>query len=110
MTAYLQTSRQANRALGRALQRGYNRVNDVASLSIPTVMLAGECDRHITPASSKETADALNAHWIEYPNTAHLFPWEVPQQVQHDIQQWLNEQGLLTAIGHSVVTNKSDEL
>lgn len=110
VTAYLQTSQQANRALGRALQRGYNRVTDLASLSIPTVMLAGECDRHITPASSKQTAEVLNAHWIEYPNTAHLFPWEVPQQVQHDIQQWLNEQGLLTLTGNSLVANESDDV
>ncbi|MEM9568427.1 MAG: alpha/beta hydrolase [Cyanobacteria bacterium P01_E01_bin.34] len=110
VAAYLQTSRQANRALRRALQRGYNRVTDVESLSIPTVMLAGECDLHITAASSKETADALNARWIEYPNTAHLFPWEVPRQVQNDIQQWLNEQDLLAPTDNSLPPNTSNNV
>lgn len=110
VTAYLQTSRQANRALTRALKQGYNRVTDVASLSIPAVVLAGECDRHITAASSKETAEALNARWIEYPNTGHLFPWEVPDRVQHDIQQWLNDRDYLQANNDDYRPNKNDDI
>ena len=103
VSAYLQTSRQAHQALARALRQGYNRVSDVAQLSIPTVMLAGDCDRHITAASSWETAEALNARWLEYSNTGHLFPWEVPEQMQQDILQWLSECDLLPSTGDSQV-------
>lgn len=89
ISAYLKTSRQAHMALANAMRRGYNRLQDITDLSIPAVMLAGECDRHITAASSKQTADALNARWVEYADTGHLFPWEVSEHVQKDIKQWL---------------------
>ena len=53
-------------------------------------MLAGEQDRHITADSSQETARHLkNSQWQCYPNTAHLFPWEIPQQLLEDIDIWL---------------------
>ena len=88
--AYWQTSKYATRALVQALSAGYNRLSDLAAVTCPCLVLAGECDRHITPASSLETAQHLKAsRWICYGNTAHLFPWEIPQQVCRDIDQWL---------------------
>ena len=94
--AYLQTSLKARAALARALRKGYDRLEVTSKLMAPTLVLAGECDRHITLTSSQETAAALtNAQWIEYPDTAHLFPWEVPERVQKDILQWLANQALL---------------
>jgi pimeloyl-ACP methyl ester carboxylesterase len=88
--AFLRTSRPASRALRQALGQGYNRLGDLNQIQVPCLMLYGECDRHIIPATSQETAAQLpNCHTIAYPNTAHLFPWEVPQQVQADIDQWL---------------------
>ncbi len=90
MPAYLQTSQQATRALFRAIRQGYNRLPDVAQIQCPCLVLAGECDRHITAVSSQETAKTLpNAEWHCYPNTAHLFPWEIPTQVLTEIDQWI---------------------
>ena len=90
--ALLQMSRHADAALSQAIRAGYNRVPDIKSLEIPALMLCGECDRHITADSSLETAKALpNCEARCYPNTAHLFPWEIPDVVNADIQNWLTE-------------------
>lgn len=90
MPAYLQTSRHATRALFSAIQQGYNRLSDLAQIQCPCLMLAGECDRHIAAASSLETLAHLpNAESHCYPNTAHLFPWEIPEQVLADIDRWI---------------------
>ncbi|MGB3299026.1 MAG: alpha/beta hydrolase [Phormidesmis sp.] len=88
--AYWRTSRHAETALFSAIRAGYNRVPEVKTLTIPALMLCGECDHHITAASSLETARALpNCEAHCYPNTAHLFPWEIPEQMNADICQWL---------------------
>jgi len=88
--AYFKTSASAERALNQALRAGYNRLPDLPQIQVPCIMLAGECDRHITAASSQETAQALpHCEWRCYPNTAHLFPWEIPQQVLNDIDRWV---------------------
>ncbi|MEH2327124.1 MAG: alpha/beta hydrolase [Nostoc sp.] len=88
--AYLQTSPAATRALYTEIQSGYNRLLDLPQIQCPSLVLAGEQDRHITSNSSLETAQHLNnSQWQCYPNTAHLFPWEVPQQVLNDIDHWL---------------------
>ncbi len=90
LSAYLQTSKAATQALSVALRSGYNRLEDLERIECPTLMLAGAADRHITADSSRETAQHLkNCDWKCYPNTAHLFPWEIPDQVLSDIDQWL---------------------
>ncbi|WP_036480446.1 alpha/beta fold hydrolase [Myxosarcina sp. GI1] len=87
--AYLQTSAAASKALNRAIGEGYNRLADLEKIEIPCLVLAGESDRHITVDSSRETARHLKyCHWKSYPH-AHLFPWEIPQLVLTDIEQWL---------------------
>ncbi|MFN6462008.1 MAG: alpha/beta fold hydrolase [Nostoc sp. DedVER02] len=92
VTAYLQTSPAATRALYSAIQSGYNRLSDLPQIQCPSLVLAGEQDRHITSDSSLETARHLqNSQWQCYSNTAHLFPWEVPQQMLNDIDHWLEE-------------------
>ena len=92
MPAYLQTSRYATRALSSALQQGYNRLADLSQIQVPCLVLAGACDRHITAASSQEMLPQLAiAQWRCYPNTAHLFPWEIPHLVLADIDQWLQQ-------------------
>lgn len=88
--AYLQTSTSATRALYSALRLGYNRLEDLEQIHCPSLVLAGSQDRHITADSSLETAQHLkNSQWQCYPNTAHLFPWEIPQQLLSDIDRWL---------------------
>jgi pimeloyl-ACP methyl ester carboxylesterase len=90
MPAYLQTSPAATRALYSAIQSGYNRLADLRQIQCPGLVLAGEQDCHITVDSSLETAQHLNnCQWQCYPNTAHLFPWEVPHVVLNDIDHWL---------------------
>jgi pimeloyl-ACP methyl ester carboxylesterase len=88
--AYLQTSPAAHRALNRALAKGYNCLNSLDKIAIPCLVLAGANDRHITSESSHETAKKLkNCQWQCYPDTAHLFPWEIPDLVLEDIDSWL---------------------
>jgi pimeloyl-ACP methyl ester carboxylesterase len=90
MSAYLQTSAAATRALNIALKAGYNRLSDLERIECPCLVLAGEADRHITAESSRETAQHLqNCQWQCYPNTAHLFPWEIPARVLSDIDRWI---------------------
>ncbi len=94
--AYLHTSRYAEAALFQAIRAGYNRLPDIRGLSIPALVLCGECDRHITAESSLETARALsNSQAHCYPTTAHLVPWEIPDQMNADIGQWLSEHSAL---------------
>lgn len=89
--AYWQTSQSASKALAKSLKAGYNRLEDLQRLELPCLMLAGEQDRHITAQSSQETAQNLpNCRWQCYPQTAHLFPWEIPNLVLQDIDQWLD--------------------
>ena len=93
--AYLQTSTAANRALNEAIAGGYNRSADLARIEIPCSILAGECDRHITASSSEQTARNLpKGEWKCYPQTAHLFPWEIPDLVLQDIEKWLSENSI----------------
>ncbi|NJN85357.1 MAG: alpha/beta hydrolase [Leptolyngbyaceae cyanobacterium SL_7_1] len=90
MPAYLQTSREAQQALSTALRSRYNRLADLPTIACPALVLAGADDRHITPESSWETAQKLQqCEWQCYPNVAHLFPWEIPQQLLEDIDRWI---------------------
>ncbi len=93
LPAYLQTSRSAQRALAAALKSDYNRLEALTQINCPSLVLAAEGDRHITPDSSLETARALaHSDWICYPRTAHLLPWEIPTQILSDIDHWLDRQ------------------
>jgi pimeloyl-ACP methyl ester carboxylesterase len=88
--AYLQTSAAASRALNKAIRNGYNRLADLETITCPVLMLAGTEDRHITAAASLETAEALpNCQAHCYDQVAHLFPWEIPDQVLQDIDAWI---------------------
>ncbi len=88
--AYLQTSRFATSALSQALRAGYNRQAELSTLQCPALVMAGAADRHITASSTQATAEAIPiAQYYCYPNTAHLFPWEITQQVLADINYWL---------------------
>lgn len=90
VTAYLQTSQSAQRALERAIAQGYSRLSDLALIQKPCLVLAGERDRHINVQSSRETAQHLpNCCWHSYANVAHLFPWEIPETVLQDIEGWI---------------------
>lgn len=94
--AYLQTSPQAHQALNTALRQGYDRLPQAADISCPCLVLAAEGDRHITAASSLETASRLgNAQYKCYPKAAHLFPWEIAPQVLRDIDRWLEANPLV---------------
>ncbi|NMF60779.1 alpha/beta fold hydrolase [Pseudanabaena yagii] len=90
--AYLQTSRYAHRALMQALRQGYDRTQDLAKIQIPCLAIAAEQDRHITAASTAETAKLLpNCEFICYPQTAHLLPWEIGDRLLADIDAWIEK-------------------
>lgn len=97
LPAYLRTSPHARQALRASLRQGYNRVEVIRHLPIPALVCSGQQDRHITCQASQETAQALAATWISYADTAHLFPWEIPEQVQQDLRSWLMDQDGLGA-------------
>ncbi|MDJ1183896.1 alpha/beta fold hydrolase [Roseofilum casamattae] len=89
--AYLATSARANRALNRALKQRYSRLGALQQIQCPSLMLAGSLDCHITAESSRETAELLpDCQYYCYPETAHLFPWEIPEQVLSDVDRWLD--------------------
>jgi pimeloyl-ACP methyl ester carboxylesterase len=89
--AYFQTSSAATKALNTALRAGYDRLLHLGDIQCPSLVLAGEGDRHITSQSSLETARHLhNCQSHCYPNTAHLFPWEIPDRVLADIDRWID--------------------
>ncbi len=88
--AFLQTSRVAQQALNQALRAGYDRLPDLQKVAVPSLVLCGECDRHITATTSLETAQHLpNSTFKQYPHTAHLFPWEISAPMLADIDHWL---------------------
>lgn len=90
--AFLKTSKHAQTALNTALRQGYNQLPALSGIEIPTLVLCGECDRHITAASTQETAQHLKHSTLKtYSATAHLFPWEIPATVQSDIREWLSQ-------------------
>lgn len=96
--AYLQTSNAATTALYSAIQSGYNRVTDLEQITCKSLVLAGSEDRHITADSSLETAQHLiDSQWQCYPNTAHLFPWEIPGEILRDIDLWLEQHPQVTS-------------
>ena len=89
--AYFQTSKAATKALFDAIGKGYDRLEDLHQIDCPCLMLSGECDRNITAQASQKTAEHLpNCYYINYPQVAHLFPWEIPNRVLRDIQRWLD--------------------
>ncbi len=94
--AYFKTSRQADRALNRAIEAGYNRVPDLKNLRCPALMLIGEHDRHIAPAASLETAKAIHqgefssCEWSTF-EAAHLIPWECREALMARIERWLQD-------------------
>lgn len=90
--AYLQTSPVATRALYSAIRSGYDRLTDLEKIQCPSLVLAGDEDCHITANSSRETFQFLNdSQWQCYTETAHLFPWEIPDRVLNDIELWLEK-------------------
>jgi pimeloyl-ACP methyl ester carboxylesterase len=90
--AYFKTSKAATNALFSAIRQGYNRLEDLHQIDCPCLMLSGECDRNITAYSSQKTAQYLtNCQYKNYPQVAHLFPWEIPHLVLQDIQNWLEQ-------------------
>ena len=93
--AYFQTSAFAQRALSQALRQGYDRRASLPTLTLPTLILCGQGDRHITAASSQETAALLPRSTLHtFPDAAHLLPWEIPERLLGAIEAWLVAENL----------------
>ena len=88
--AVLKTSPYAHQALTAALRQGYDRRRDLFAIQQPCLLLSGANDRHILSQSTQETAQLLpHSKFICYPNVSHLFPWEISERVNRDIQDWM---------------------
>jgi len=90
VAAYLQTSQHAKAALNQALRQRYDREADLGRIRCPSIVLYADQDVHICAEASRRTAQQLSKSVMyRYPHTAHLFPWEIPEQVQRDLEPWL---------------------
>ena len=57
------------------------------------LVIAGALDPLIPPALSKEAADGIaGARWRQIEGVGHLLPWERPQALAAEMDEWL--QGL----------------
>ena len=61
----------------------------VPSLTVPTLVIAGEEDRLLPPWHSRQLADGLPSlvELVELPGVAHMAPLEAPQEVTSRIRQ-----------------------
>lgn len=95
--AFIRTSKYAQEALNQALKQGYNQEGQLQHIQCPCLVLAGAQDRHITSAASKATAELIpRSEWICYEQAAHLLPWEIPEQIEQDLQIWLKKTPKIT--------------
>jgi pimeloyl-ACP methyl ester carboxylesterase len=66
--------------------------DSIASLDVPTVVIAGERDRLTPPVHSRRLVDALPAGaYAELPRIGHMAPIEAPQEVSSDIRALARE-------------------
>jgi pimeloyl-ACP methyl ester carboxylesterase len=62
----------------------------LATLKLKALVIAGALDPLISPAHSKEAADAIaGARWREVEGAGHLLPWERPQALAAAMDEWL---------------------
>jgi pimeloyl-ACP methyl ester carboxylesterase len=59
-------------------------------LRLQALVIAGALDPLISPAQSREVADAIpGARWVEVEGVGHLLPWEQPATLARAIDGWL---------------------
>ena len=65
---------------------------DPKTIRVPTLVLQGEKDEFVSPASSKALADAIpGARYILYPGLGHTPHEEAPAQTAADVRAFLDE-------------------
>ena len=88
--AVLKTSPYAHQALTAAIKQGYDRRSDLEAIQQPCLLLSGANDQHILSQSTQESAQLLlHSESICYPDVSHLFPWEISNHINQDIQDWI---------------------
>ena len=65
----------------------------VASITVPTLVIAGDSDRLTPPAHARRIAEALPhpAGLLELPETGHMSPLERPREVSQALQRLIRE-------------------
>ncbi len=71
--------------------RDFDVKRDVASITAPTLVIAGEHDKDLPSAQSKEVADALPGARFEMLDAAHLSPVEESQRFAGILKTFLRE-------------------
>lgn len=62
----------------------------LGTLQLKALVIAGALDPLIPPAHSKEAADAIvGARWRQVEGVGHLLPWERPQALAAEMDEWL---------------------
>jgi pimeloyl-ACP methyl ester carboxylesterase len=79
-------------AVGVALT-GMDLWHAVASISVPTLVIAGAADRLTPPAHARRIADALPhpTGLLELPETGHMAPLECPREVSAAVERLVRE-------------------
>lgn len=64
----------------------------LGTLRLKALVIAGALDPLIPPALSKEAADAIaGARWRQIEGVGHLLPWERPQALAAEMDEWLED-------------------
>jgi 3-oxoadipate enol-lactonase len=72
--------------------RDFDVKRDVASITAPTLVIAGEHDKDLPPAQTKEVAEAIPGARFEMLDAAHLSPVEESQRFAGLLETFLGKQ------------------
>jgi pimeloyl-ACP methyl ester carboxylesterase len=88
----IDTAPDARAAVGVALS-SMDLWHAVASITVPTLVIAGAVDRLTPPAHAQRIAEALPypAGLLELPDTGHMSPLERPREVAEALQRLIRE-------------------
>jgi pimeloyl-ACP methyl ester carboxylesterase len=83
----LESAREARAGVGATLSR-LDLYESIASLTVPTVVIAGERDRLTPLPNSRRLADTLPdlVELVELPRSGHMSPLEAPEEVSAQIR------------------------
>ena len=78
----------------RAVMARPDRTAALAAITAPTLVLAGEADRVVSPAQSVEMAGRIpHARLVMIPRCGHVPQREAPEVTSNALYQWLGEAG-----------------
>lgn len=94
VAGYIDESTKVTAATWRGALKGMldESANDIAPVTVPTLVIWGAHDSVFGPEHQKALAHSvINGRVIQYENSGHAPHWEYPQRVARDIQAFINE-------------------